>query len=119
MQKHLILFYLTITEKLRLPFSTADEIFSVMRSLIEQVLEGHTHRTLNFLEQIGVALFARDKLSSHLNEDIVQDMFAELESTHLRKKFVAETFLHTELLGCNCRPETLWTPRVTCQSTKF
>lgn len=97
-QEQLVLFYLKITEKLRLPFTTADEIFSVMKSLIQQVLDGHTQRTLKLLVEENVASFAREKVSSALNgENTVQDMFSGLESTHLRKKFIAENFLHTDV----------------------
>ncbi|XP_040361094.1 uncharacterized protein LOC120849844 [Ixodes scapularis] len=97
-REQLVLFYLKITEKLKLVFTTADEIFTVMRSLVHQILDGHNQNTLKFLMEENVASSVIENLGSRASAaDIVENIFSGLGSTHLRKKYVAEHFPHTEV----------------------
>ncbi|CAN7942384.1 unnamed protein product [Ixodes pacificus] len=97
-REQLVLLYLKITEKLKLVFTTADEIFTVMRSLIHQILDGHTRQTQKLLVEENVAPSTVENLGSLLSaSDIVEQLFSGLGSTHLRKKYIAEHFPYTEV----------------------
>lgn len=97
-RKQLVLFYLKITEKLKLVYSTAEEIFAVMRSLFHQLLDVQMQEAVNILQKENVPPSSIEKVQSLLRaENIVEDIFSGLESVHLRKKYVSEHFCYTEV----------------------
>ncbi|KAH9372056.1 hypothetical protein HPB48_018999 [Haemaphysalis longicornis] len=97
-QKQLALFYFRITEKLKLPSSTADEVFTTMKSLMQQLLDYNIHQTLRFLEEENVQEAGIKNLQAFLNAtSIITDIFSELGSIHMRKKYLIEHFAYTDV----------------------
>lgn len=45
------MFYIRIMEKLQLPLSTTDEIFTLVKALIHDVIEGMFKKTAKLLEE--------------------------------------------------------------------
>ncbi|KAL1481584.1 hypothetical protein MTO96_034362 [Rhipicephalus appendiculatus] len=97
-KKQLAMFYVKITEKLKLAFSTTDEIFSILKSLIYDVIDGLMQKTVKLLMEGSVAPCTVENLPRQLNAtDIVSNIFSDLESTHLRKKYISEHFNYTDV----------------------
>lgn len=49
--KQIAMFYIRIMEKLQLPLSTTDEIFTLVKALIHDVIEGMFKKTAKLLEE--------------------------------------------------------------------
>lgn len=86
-----MLFYRKITEKLKLVFNTADEIISLMKSLVLDILESNVEQIMELLANKDADSSLVNKLSSRINaEQLVEDIFWGLHTMHLRKKYVSE-----------------------------
>ncbi|XP_075741125.1 uncharacterized protein LOC142789839 [Rhipicephalus microplus] len=97
-KKQLAMFYVKITEKLKLASSTTDKIFCIVKSLIQDVIDGLMQRTVKLLMEGSVAPGTAENVVRQLNAtDILSNMFSDLESTHMRKKYISKHFNYTEL----------------------
>ncbi|KAL1454791.1 hypothetical protein MTO96_043655 [Rhipicephalus appendiculatus] len=97
-KKQLAMFYVKITEKLKLAFSTTDEVFSILKSLIYDVVDGLMQKAVKLLMEGSVAPCTVENLPRQLNAtDIVSNIFSDFESTHLRKKYISEHFNYTDI----------------------
>ncbi|KAL1480834.1 hypothetical protein MTO96_034651 [Rhipicephalus appendiculatus] len=66
-KKQLAMSYVKITEKLKLAFSTTDEIFSILKSLIYDVIDGLMQKTVKLLMEGSVAPCTVENLPRQLN----------------------------------------------------
>lgn len=73
-------------------------MFTVIRSLFHELLDGQSQEVVKTLQKENVAPSSIAKVRSLMRaDDIVADIFSGLESTHLRKKYVSENFAYTEV----------------------